>query len=163
MGSGPFPSEDTGVVGDRLRSVGNEFGTVTGRPRRCGWIDIPLLKKAIRINGVDSVLLTKLDVLSGLETIKIATNYQTNGKVSADLDWDIDLETVDVVYEEMPGWSEDISAARSLADLPAAARNYIQRVAALIDCPISGFSVGPDRDQTIICSEQVRNIFNLAQ
>lgn len=157
VGSGPFPSEDEGRDGDRLRERGKEFGTVTKRPRRCGWFDVVAAKKAIRINGIESLFLTKLDVLSGFETVKIAKSYFQDGALLDDVPTCADaLESVEVEYEELPGWSEEIGEVRSFEALPVAAQNLVKRIEELLAVEISGFSVGPDRAQTILLSERLR-------
>ncbi|MBO17585.1 adenylosuccinate synthase, partial [Herbaspirillum sp.] len=154
VGSGPFPAElptDVGT-GKHLASVGHEFGTVTGRARRCGWFDAALLKRSVQINGVSGMCLTKLDVLDGLETIRICTGYKdANGQVLVDAPTDADSYIgLQPVYEEMPGWSESTLGAKTLEDLPAAARAYIKRVEELVGAPIDIISTGPDRNETIV-------------
>jgi adenylosuccinate synthase len=153
VGSGPFPSElptDQGV-GKHLASVGHEFGTVTGRARRCGWFDAALLKRSVQINGVSGMCLTKLDVLDGLESLKLCTSYQLDGRTV-----DIfpagaeDAARCQPVYEEMPGWSESTVGAKSLDALPANARAYIRRIEELVGVPIDMVSTGPDREETIV-------------
>jgi adenylosuccinate synthase len=153
VGSGPFPSElptEQGV-GKHLASVGHEFGTVTGRARRCGWFDAALLKRSVQINGVSGMCLTKLDVLDGLETLKLCTGYLIDGKpvdifpVGAE-----DAARCVPVYEEMPGWSESTVGAKSMDALPANARAYILRIEALVGVPIDMVSTGPDREETIV-------------
>ena len=153
VGSGPFPSElptDQGV-GKHLASVGHEFGTVTGRPRRCGWFDAALLKRSVQINGVSGMCLTKLDVLDGLETLKLCTGYLIDGKpvdifpVGAE-----DAARCEPVYEEMPGWTESTVGAKSMDALPANARAYVMRIEALVGVPIDMVSTGPDREETIV-------------
>lgn len=162
VGGGPFPTEDPGADGDRLRDVGHEYGTVTNRPRRCGWLDVMAVKRANRLNGIDSLILTKLDVLSGFKSIKIGVAYKLDGKQISDIPVSAkDIERVETVYEEMPGWNEDITAARSLSELPLAAQNFIARVEALVGVPIGGFSVGPDRSQTIITCDRMRGFASM--
>ena len=157
VGSGPFPTEAIDDAGNRMREVGREFGTVTGRPRRCGWFDSMIVRRAIRLNGIDQLVLTKLDVLSGFEKIKVCTGYTLDGKPIEDLPPCFDrVKLVQPVYEELPGWEEDLGAARSVSQLPKNAQNYLRRVEELVDCPIGGFSIGPEREQTIINNEQVR-------
>lgn len=158
VGSGPFPTEDFGADGDLLRDRGGEYGTVTGRPRRCGWLDGVAAKRAVRLNGIDTLIITKLDVLSGFSKIKLATEYRLNGETLLDLPVDNDqLESIEPVYEELDGWSEDITGVRRLEDLPAAARTLLDRIEALTGCSIGGFSVGPDRAQTVIMSEHLKS------
>ncbi len=157
VGSGPFPTEDSGKDGDTLREIGHEYGTVTSRPRRCGWFDAMAVKRAVRLNGIDSLILTKLDVLTGFEKIKIGLEYRLDGKVIEDLPVAAsDIERVEVTYEELPGWTEDITEVRDFSDLPDAAKHLIQRVKELVKCDVGGFSVGPDREQTIITCDNVR-------
>jgi adenylosuccinate synthase len=153
VGSGPFPSElptDQGV-GKHLASVGHEFGTVTGRARRCGWFDAALLKRSVQINGVSGMCLTKLDVLDGVETLKLCTGYLIDGKpvdifpVGAE-----DAARCVPVYEEMPGWTESTVGAKSMDALPANARAYVLRIEALVGVPIDMVSTGPDREETIV-------------
>ncbi len=153
VGSGPFPSElptDAGV-GKHLATVGHEFGTVTGRPRRCGWFDASLLKRSVQINGVTGMCFTKLDVLDGLESLRICTGYKLNGKIV-----DIfpvgaeDAAACEPIYEEMPGWKETTVGAKTLEALPANARAYIDRIEKLVGVPIDMISTGPDREETIV-------------
>jgi len=153
VGSGPFPSElptDHGI-GKHLASVGHEFGTVTGRARRCGWFDAALLRRSVQINGVSGICLTKLDVLDGLESLKLCTGYKLDGKVV-----DIfpvgaeDAARCEPIYEEMSGWKEMTVGAKSLAALPAAARAYIKRIEELVGVPVDMVSTGPDREETIV-------------
>lgn len=153
VGSGPFPSElDTANgVGKHLSSIGHEFGTVTGRARRCGWFDAALLKRSVQINGVSGMCLTKLDVLDGLESLKICTGYQIDGKV-------LDIFPVGAedaagcvpIYEEMSGWSESTVGAKTMDELPAAAQAYVARIEKLVGVPIDMVSTGPDREETIV-------------
>ena len=155
VGEGPFPTEAFGAEAERLRGTGenpwDEFGTTTGRPRRCGWLDLVLLRYALRINGVTELVLTKLDVLTGLSVICLCANYQAGGQTYAELPMGpADLSPFQPLYETMPGWSEDISRARSLADLPAAARNYVARIEELTGVPVSLVSVGPERSQIVL-------------
>ena len=155
VGGGPFVTELLDETGDRLRGTGanpwDEFGTTTGRPRRCGWLDALILRYATRVNGLTHLALTKLDVLSGFETLKIAVAYDHQGQRLEHLPLDAEvLAACRPVYEELPGWSEDIQDARAFDDLPAAARRYVQRVEALAGVPITLVSVGPDREQTIL-------------
>ncbi|HJW56850.1 MAG TPA: adenylosuccinate synthase [Burkholderiaceae bacterium] len=153
VGSGPFPSElatDAGV-GKHLASIGHEFGTVTGRARRCGWFDAALLKRSVQINGVSGMCLTKLDVLDGLELLKLCTGYMLDGRrvdifpVGAE-----DAARCEPIYEEMPGWQQTTVGAKSLTALPANARAYIQRIEELVGVPIDMVSTGPDREETIV-------------
>jgi adenylosuccinate synthase len=151
VGSGPFPTEDHGADGSKLREVGGEFGTVTGRPRRCGWFDVVAAKKAMRINGVDRVFITKLDVLSGFKTLKVCVGYEVDGKRSDRFPILVsEAERVKPVYEELPGWDADITGVTDLAGLPVEAKSFLLYLEKLVEVPMVGFSVGPDRKQTIL-------------
>jgi len=157
VGSGPFPTELFDADGDKLRDSGGEFGSTTGRPRRCGWFDAMVLRYSVRINGLTGIALTKLDVLSGFDRIKICTGYTLNGKALETLPAALEsFEKCQPVYEEMPGWKCDITGARTFEELPANARAYVLRLQELCGCPIVLVSVGARRDQTII----LRNPFN---
>lgn len=150
VGNGPFPTELNDEIGQRLREAGHEYGTTTGRPRRCGWLDAVILRYAVRVNGLTELVLTKLDVLSGVDLLHIATAYDlADGRViNMPLDTAL-VGSAQPVYETLPGWQEDITGARSLHDLPENARQYVQRIEALAGVPISLISVGPERDQII--------------
>jgi len=162
VGSGPFPSEDLGAEGDKMREVGKEFGTVTGRPRRCGWLDVVALRKAIRINGIESLLVTKLDVLTGFSKIKIATHYLLNGNPIEDLPVSAyDCEKIETHYQEFDGWKEDITAVRDYKDLPQTTKTFIEKLSELSGVPITGFSVGPDRNQTIITDPYYKKVCSI--
>jgi adenylosuccinate synthase len=151
VGSGPFPTELEDADGENLRQVGREFGSTTGRPRRCGWFDAIVAKYAVRVNGLTGVALTKLDVLDGLDTIRICTGYAYDGKTLDELPANLEIfDRCRPLYEEMPGWNADISKARSFADLPENAQKYVKRLEELISCPIVLVSVGARRDQTIM-------------
>ena len=151
VGSGPFPTELEEADGEKLRHVGREFGSTTGRPRRCGWFDAIVGKYAVRINGLTGVALTKLDVLDGFDTIRICTGYAYDGKILDELPANLEIfDRCRPLYEEMPGWKADISNARSFADLPENAQNYVRRLEELIGCPIVLVSVGARRDQSIM-------------
>ncbi len=156
VGAGPFPTEILGEAAVRLRGTGanpwDEFGTTTGRPRRVGWLDGVLLRFAARTNGLTELVVTKLDVLSGLEQIQICTHYKHQGQELAELPFGpADLAPYQPVYETLPGWAEDVSGVRQWADLPAAARAYLRRVAAVGGVPVARVSVGPERDQVVEC------------
>ena len=153
VGSGPFPSElptDQGI-GKHLSSVGHEFGTVTGRARRCGWFDAALLKRSVQINGVSGMCLTKLDVLDGLESLKLCTGYRLHGKhvdifpVGAE-----EAAACEPMYEEMPGWTEPTVGVKLMKDLPANAQAYVNRIEELVGVPVDMVSTGPDREETIV-------------
>ena len=151
VGEGPFPAELMDDDGERLGARGHEFGTVTGRKRRCGWFDAAAVKLAIRINSVSGICLTKLDVLDGLETVRICTGYKGNNSSSMACLTNFDsYNTLEPIYEDMPGWKQTTFGVRSLGDLPQNARNYISRIEQLIEAPVDIISTGPDRDETII-------------
>jgi adenylosuccinate synthase len=153
VGSGPFPSElstDQGI-GKHLASVGHEFGTVTGRARRCGWFDAALLRRSVQINGVSGMCLTKLDVLDGLDSLKLCTGYKLNGK-TVDI-FPVGAEEAagcEPIYEEMPGWKTPTVGVKAMKDLPATARAYIARIEELVGVPVDMVSTGPDREETIV-------------
>ena len=151
VGSGPFPTELDDEIGQGLGERGHEFGTVTGRQRRVGWFDAVLVRQSCAISGVTGIALTKIDVLDGMETVKICTGYRLNNNV---IDYfpshAADQASVEPFYEEMDGWSESTAGARSFADLPANAIKYIQRVQELIECPVALVSTSPERDDTIL-------------
>lgn len=150
VGSGPYPTEIHDKVADTIREKGGEFGTITGRPRRCGWFDAVAMKRAVRLNGIDSLVLTKLDVLNGLEKIKICTSYSLNGKVLEDLPaLASELDKVEAKYIEVAGWGDEIMKARTFDDLPANAKTFIQTIAELSECPVSIISIGAERESTI--------------
>jgi adenylosuccinate synthase len=151
VGSGPFPTELEDDTGERLRTRGNEFGSVTGRPRRCGWFDAAALKRSVQLNGVSGLCITKLDVLDGAETLKICVGYEIDGKVSDILPVGAEeLELCVPVYEEMPGWQESTVGIKAHDRLPKAAREYLARVEQLCGVPIALISTGPERDETIV-------------
>lgn len=150
VGSGPFPTELNDDLGKRLREVGQEYGSTTGRERRCGWLDLVALRYAIRINGITSLALMKIDILSGFDEIKVCTSYSLDGSSMDDYPVSPgDLARVTPIYESLKGWSEDISKARSVKDLPLPAQNYVQFVSSQLAVPIDVVSVGPSRDQTL--------------
>ena len=148
VGSGPFPTELHGEEGERLRQAGAEFGATTGRPRRCGWIDIPALRYAVRVNGISGFAMTKLDVLSGMDELKICVAYEVNGVRTTDLPYD-DLDNVTPIYETMPGWKEDITQCKAFDELPKTAREYVKHLEELAGAKITQLSIGPDRVQTM--------------
>lgn len=151
VGAGPFPTELTDEIGTQLAKRGNEFGSVTGRPRRCGWFDGVALKRAVQLNSITGLCLTKLDVLDELETVKICTHYELNGKKISTIPLDLeDFAKCTPVYEEMPGWQQSTFGLQSLSDLPFNAQAYIQRLEAICGVPISIISTGPDRKETIV-------------
>ena len=151
VGDGPFPTELSDEIGERIREVGHEYGTTTGRPRRVGWFDSVVMRHSRRVSGITNLSLNSIDVLSGLDTVKICVAYDLDGEridhYPASLE---QLKRCKPIYEELPGWSEDITGVRHLDELPENARNYVRRVGELVGVRISTFSVGPDRDQTNI-------------
>ncbi len=149
VGSGPFPTEDFGDAGDTMAKVGNEFGSVTGRQRRCGWLDLVALKYAIRVNGVTQLMMMKGDVLSGFETLKVCTSYKYNGQAIDHLPYTIEPENVTPVYTEFKGWKADLTGMSSYDQLPAELKEYIDFIEKEVEVPITIVSVGPDRKQTI--------------
>jgi adenylosuccinate synthase len=151
VGSGPFPTELDDEVGEALRVKGNEFGSVTGRPRRCGWFDAAALRRVVEINGVSGLCITKLDVLDGLDTVRVAVGYKVRGErrdllpVGADA-----LSICAPIYEEHPGWQESTAGVKTFADLPKNAQAYLRRLEVLVGAPIAIISTGPDRLETIV-------------
>ncbi|WP_199193365.1 adenylosuccinate synthase [Blastopirellula marina] len=150
VGGGPFPTEQENELGEKIRIRGNEFGTTTGRPRRCGWFDAVAVRYTARISGIDTIALMMLDVLSTLDEVKICVAYELNGERLTHFPSHVDdVRQVKPVYETLPGWAEEITGARSLEDLPANALAYIERISELVGCEVGVVSVGPDRKQTI--------------
>jgi adenylosuccinate synthase len=150
VGAGPFPSELDNDIGERIRTVGNEFGATTGRPRRCGWLDLVSLKYSIRLNGLTNLALMKMDVLSGIEKIAVCTGYNIRGEIVTDFPPNTaDLEVAQPILEWMSGWREDLARISSLKDLPRAAMNYIDFIGNHLATPIDVISVGPGREQTL--------------
>ena len=149
VGSGPFPTELFDPTGERMAKVGNEFGATTGRPRRCGWLDLVSLKHSITVNGVTDLIMMKGDVLSGIDKIKVCTKYNYNGKSVDYMPFSILDENIDPIYEEVDGWEEDITQAKSYNDLPLNFKNYVEFLEDKLNLKIKIVSVGPDRKQTI--------------
>jgi adenylosuccinate synthase len=151
VGSGPFPTELDDEIGEHLRVKGNEYGSVTGRPRRCGWFDAAGLRRVVEINGISGLCITKLDVLDGLDTVRVAVAYKVRGErrdllpVGADA-----LSICAPIYEEHPGWKESTVGVKSFDDLPRNAQAYLRRLEVLVGAPISIISTGPDRTETIV-------------
>jgi adenylosuccinate synthase len=148
VGSGPFPSELLGDEGEHLRSLGNEYGATTGRPRRCGWLDLVALKYSLMLNGVTQLIMTKTDVLDSYETIKVATAYSIDGELTDQLPYDLD-EDIKPVFTELPGWQTDLTGIRSRDQFPAALTEYIRFLEKEVQVPVKFISVGPDREQII--------------
>ncbi len=151
VGSGPFPTELTDVAGEELRRRGNEFGSVTGRPRRCGWFDAAALRRSVQINGVTGLCITKLDVLDELQTVRLCTGYRHGATVTDILPFGADaVAACEPVFEDFPGWRQSTFGVRDWAQLPAAARRYLERLSEVTGVPIAMISTGPDREQTIL-------------
>lgn len=150
VGSGPFPTELLDETGENLRKIGNEFGATTGRPRRCGWIDLPALKYAIMINGVTKLVMTKADVLSGFETIKVCTHYKYMGQIIDYMPFDIVHDYVTPIYLDVKGWNQDLTGMTTEKELPKEMIAYIKFLEEQLQTPITIVSVGPDRNQTIV-------------
>ncbi len=151
VGNGPFPTEEKGKLGEYLRQKGNEFGATTGRPRRCGWVDLVALKKAVQVNGLDSLVITKLDVLNDLDTIKVCVAYRLRGK---EIDYvplnAEDVEACEPIYREFNGWKKDLSKIRDSIELPVEAKDYLKFIEDFLEIKIIIVSVGPERDENII-------------
>jgi len=159
VGGGPFPTELNDVTGERLREKGGEYGATTGRPRRCGWFDAVVVRYAVRVNGIDSIALTKLDVLNGLSTLKICTGYRFRGKTYSEVPSSLRIwQECKPVYEEMDGWSEDISAVRELEKLPRNAKRYVREIEKLIGAKIILVSIGNERKQTILLENPFKKV-----
>lgn len=147
VGSGPFPSEQLNDIGDLIRKFGNEYGSTTGRPRRCGWLDIPALKYSIMINGITQMIITKADVLNTFDKIKVCTSYIVNGVETEEVPYDLSLATP--VYTEFDGWKEELTNIRTFSELPKKLKDYIQYIESTVNVPITIVSTGPDRLDTI--------------
>ncbi|MEY2797978.1 MAG: hypothetical protein RIS22_244 [Actinomycetota bacterium] len=157
VGSGPFPTELENEDGEKLRTIGHEYGTTTGRNRRCGWYDAPIARFAVRINGLTDFFLTKLDVLTGWERIPVCVAYEINGKRVEEIpSSQTDFHHAVPIYEYLPGWNEDISKARSLSDLPINAQKYVAYLEEISGAPMSAIGVGPGRDETIVARDLLK-------
>jgi adenylosuccinate synthase len=157
VGDGPFPTELNNEIGDRIREVGREYGTTTGRPRRVGCFDSVVVRHARRVSGLTDLSLNSIDVLTGIETLKICVSYKHNGETINEYPASLKiLAECESVYEELPGWTEDITSVRNLSELPVNARHYIERISQLTGIPLSIFSVGPDRSQTNV----IRSVYS---
>ena len=154
VGSGPFPTEQQNEIGELLGQRGREFGTVTGRKRRCGWFDAVLVSQTIKVSGINGIALTKLDVLDGFEEIKVCVGYELDGKRIDRLPAAEEAQkNVEPVYETLEGWQETTAGARSWADLPAQAIKYVKYLEELIGCPVAMLSTSPERDDTILMKD----------
>ena len=149
VGSGPFPTELFDETGAAIQKAGNEFGATTGRPRRCGWIDLPALKYAINVNGVTKLMMMKADVLSNFPTIKVCTHYKYNGEIIDHLPYNIEGDKIEPIYKEFPCWKEDLTGLTDMSDLPKELIDYVAYLEKELETPITIVSVGPDRTQTI--------------
>jgi adenylosuccinate synthase len=154
VGGGPFPTELKDDIGERLRAFGGEYGATTGRPRRCGWLDLVALKYSIRLSSISHLAITKLDVLSGFETIKVATAYKAGGKVIENMPANLDTyDKIELVYDELPGWEDSISQIKSINDLPKNCRSYIAYIEERLGVKAVIISVGPKREETIVLKD----------
>ena len=154
VGGGPFPTEMTGKMAETIRARGNEYGSTTGRPRRCGWFDGVVLRYAVRINGLDTVALTKLDVLDQCETLKVCTGYRLGRDIVTDFPAEeTAMAKVEPIYEDISGWMTSTAGAKNEVDLPAKARRYLERLEELIGVPFCLISTGAQRDETILCED----------
>jgi adenylosuccinate synthase len=154
VGAGPFPTELHDEIGDTIQERGAEFGATTGRRRRCGWLDVVVVRNAARLNSLTGLAVTKLDVLTGLETLKLCTAYRYEGQTLSEFPVSLQvLERCEPVYEALPGWSEDITGIRSLDALPANAVAYLKRVEELVETPVQIVSVGPGREETMVLED----------
>jgi adenylosuccinate synthase len=145
VGSGPFPTELHDATGEHIRTAGHEFGSTTGRPRRCGWLDLPALHYAVMVNGITELAMMKADVLNGMDTVRLCTRYQVNGRLTDRLPYDISTG-IEPVYEDFPGWGDP----RIDAPLPDALQRYIARIEQAVEVPITLVSLGPDRAETLL-------------
>jgi len=151
VGAGPFPTELDNEMGESLRAKGNEFGATTGRPRRCGWFDAAALRRSIQINGISGLCVTKLDVLDGMEEIKVCVGYKVDDEFSDLLPVGAEMtEQCEPIYEDLPGWTESTVGKKRLDELPRAARSYLERIERILEVPIAMISTGPERDETIV-------------
>jgi adenylosuccinate synthase len=156
VGAGPFPTELEGELGEQLRKVGHEFGTTTGRARRCGWFDAVVGRLAVRVNGLDALAITKLDVLDGFSEIKVCTGYRFHGETLTEFPTNFEvLADVEPIFEIVPGWQTSTADCRSFDDLPRAAQNYLKRIETILGVPVAIVAVGPERDQTIVVEDPI--------
>jgi adenylosuccinate synthase len=154
VGAGPFPTELDDEIGDRIQERGAEFGATTGRRRRCGWLDVVVVRNAARLNSLTGLAVTKLDVLNGIQTLKLCTGYRYKGETLTEFPVSLHiLEQCKPVYEQLPGWSEDISQIRDFDNLPENAVKYLRRIEELVETPIQIVSVGPGREETIVVQD----------
>ena len=150
VGEGPFPTELSDETGEKLRTVGHEYGATTGRPRRCGWLDLVIGKYAVLIDGLTDIVLTKLDVLTGFDKIKVAVGYEINGKIYNSYPGNLrKSENPKIIYDELDGWKEDITKVKNYDDLPENCKKYVEYIEKKLKCNVSMISVGPERSQNI--------------
>jgi adenylosuccinate synthase len=149
VGSGPFPTEQTGNDGERMRNIGHEYGSTTGRPRRCGWLDLVALNYAIMINGVTSLFMMKTDVLNDFSRLQAATDYGSGDKTTDRVPFDIAREKIDIIYKELPGWNAPLNGLHGKSDMPEALRKYVEFIEKKTGVPMIGLSYGPDREETL--------------
>jgi len=160
VGAGPFPTELNDDIGKHLAKRGNEFGATTGRPRRCGWFDAVAMKRSIQVNGISGLCVTKLDVLDGIETLKISVDYKFYGNRNEEESKDVlpigadELSNYKPVYEEMPGWTESTVGIKNFDQLPKPAQNYLKRIESICEIPVDMVSTGPGREETIVIRHQ---------
>jgi adenylosuccinate synthase len=160
VGAGPFPSEELGPLGDEIRTRGREFGTVTGRPRRCGWFDAVAARYAVRLNGLDGFAVTKFDVLTGIDPVRVCVAYEVDGDRTTRFPSSATtLGRAKPIYQDFPGWRGDLSVCRRVEDLPFEARSFIASLESMTDCPVAIVSVGPDREQTIVVESGLMSRF----
>ncbi|HNX26806.1 MAG TPA: adenylosuccinate synthase [Phycisphaerae bacterium] len=157
VGAGPFPTELDNEIGQAIRDAGHEYGTTTGRPRRCGWLDAMVVRYTASLSGVDELALMLLDVLTGFDELKICTGYKIDGEIVKDFD-PARLDEVECVYETMPGWQQDITDCRKFSELPAEAQNYVRRISEIVGVPVGIISVGPERTQTILHESEIKEL-----
>lgn len=151
VGSGPFPTELEDEIGQRIRDRGHEYGTVTGRGRRCGWLDLVVLRQACRLNSLSGLVVTRLDILSGFKTVKVCVGYRVGDETIDHIPLTVqDFAKVEPIYEELEGWDEDLTACRTMDEIPASARRYLDFIARRTKTPVAILSIGPERDQTIV-------------
>jgi adenylosuccinate synthase len=154
VGSGPFPTEEVGETGEAMRQAGAEYGATTGRPRRCGWLDLVVLREAVALDGLTEFAMNKLDILSGFGELRVATAYRIDGEVTESFPMTLgELARAEPVYDLLPGWNEDVSGVRKFEDLPPNAQAYIEYVEGKVEVPVAMISVGPGRDATIVRSD----------
>ena len=163
VGSGPFPTELEGEVGQGLGKRGHEFGTVTGRPRRCGWFDAVLVRQAVKVNGINGIALTKIDVLDGMDELKVCTGYRINGEIYDHLPAStVKQQKVEAIYESMEGWADSTKGSRSWAELPATAIKYIRRIEELIEAPVALLSTSPEREDSILVHDPFSDLYRIS-